>query len=356
MSGSEPDVIVIGAGAAGIGAAKRAAARGLSFKILEASHRVGGRAYTETIGPKQQPFDLGCHWMHSASLNPMVAVADELGFAYKKRGAFDRRFYIDGRPGTAAEHASWDAFYDAAYAAVYDDPGRLEDSIAELTPREDRWTPFWDYIFSLHTSLDPDQVSVADLVAYNDTDENWPLRDGYGALIQRFAADLPVELNTQAIRIDWSGTGVEVETPRGTLRGRSAIVTVSTGVLGAGDIRFDPALPEEKEAAIQHLPLGNHNRIALIFDEELLKAETANSVSVLSTVPDDVPMAFNVRPFGYDYAVGVTGGRHADWLERGGDRGLGRSRPGKAQKRCSAMALPSVFWRATCRPGVVTPG
>ena len=96
------------------------------------------------------------------------------------------------------------------------------------------------------------------------------------------------------------------------------MLTVSTGILGAGDIRFTPSLPEEKLAAIHHLPLGCHNRIALSFEPGVFGVDIPDGVSILSKQVDDVPMHFRMRPFGYDYVVGVTGGRHGDWLERAG--------------------------------------
>ena len=80
---SRLDVVIVGAGAAGVSAAKAARSRGLSFVVLEASSRIGGRAFTREFGPGQ-PFDLGCHWMHSASLNPFVGIADRLGFRYPR--------------------------------------------------------------------------------------------------------------------------------------------------------------------------------------------------------------------------------------------------------------------------------
>ena len=319
MDSSDVDLIIVGAGAAGIGAAKRSVSLGLSFKLLEASHRVGGRAYTELIGPKRQPFDHGCHWLHSASLNPMVKIADELGFTYDKAGYGGRAFYIDARRETSAERDSWEAFYDTSYRAVADAVAAGRDgSVADLTPREDQWTPFFDYIFSLNASVDPDQASAIDVEAFNDTQENWSVREGYGALIARFSADVEVELNTQVTRLDWSGAGVRADTPNGTVRGRAAVVTASTGILGAGDIRFDPALPVDKLEAIHHLPLGCHNRIALQLDRDVFGADALDAVSVLSGRSDDVPMAFRIRPFGYDHVVALTGGRHGDWLERAG--------------------------------------
>ncbi|GIS89519.1 MAG: hypothetical protein CM1200mP18_22290 [Gammaproteobacteria bacterium] len=70
------EVAGIGAGAAGLAAAKKLTAQGIRFVLLEASHRIGGRAHTE-YPPDGAPFDLGCPWMHSASINPFVPIADE---------------------------------------------------------------------------------------------------------------------------------------------------------------------------------------------------------------------------------------------------------------------------------------
>ena len=70
------DVVIVGAGAAGLAAARVLAEAGVSFQLLEASHRIGGRAHTE-YPPDGAPFDLGCHWLHSASINPFVPVAEE---------------------------------------------------------------------------------------------------------------------------------------------------------------------------------------------------------------------------------------------------------------------------------------
>ena len=94
MAGGEYDVAIIGAGAAGLGAAKALARRGVSFVVLEASHRIGGRGYTEEILPGV-PFDLGCHWLHSASINPFTATADELGFEYIRDWTFERDAFVE---------------------------------------------------------------------------------------------------------------------------------------------------------------------------------------------------------------------------------------------------------------------
>ena len=86
------------------------------------------------------------------------------------------------------------------------------------------------------TSHDVDCFSALDLIRYQDTDENWPVRYGYGTLLELHARQLPVSLNTTVERVDWSGRHVVVTTNRGTVHAERVIITVSTGVLGSQDI------------------------------------------------------------------------------------------------------------------------
>ncbi len=309
------EVAVVGAGAAGLGAAKTLARHGLSFALLEASHRIGGRAYSEEAA-SGVPFDLGCHWLHSASLNPFVKIADSLGFRYDKSG-FARGIFMGGAPVAPEVLGEARAYMERNFARIAALPKDGPDlSIAAARAADSPWTALFDYYISLTSSRDSDQMSALDLASYRDTQEDWPVRDGYGALIARFGADVPVALNTAVKRIDWSRRQIRLDTPRGAVTARKVILTVSTGVLGAGDLRFDPPLPDWKGEAIAALPLGNHNRICLVFDRDVFGADAPAGGAILS--PDSEPMYFRIRPFGQDHVVGLTGGRFADWLERAG--------------------------------------
>lgn len=310
------DVVIIGAGAAGLSAAKAAAQRGLSFVVLEASHRIGGRAYTEMLAPGIA-LDLGCHWMHSASLNPFVAIADRLGYVYRRDSQWRSNIFNGAWLGEA-ERQAWMDGIEAGYAAIHAAAAEGRDvSVAEVVDLDAPWAGFFAYWFSLGTSRDIDQVSVFDVTNYNDTEENWPLRDGYGALVAQWAADVPVTLNARAERVTWGSRGVRVATPRGTVTGRTALITVSTNVLASGAIAFDPGLPDWKLEAAAALPLGVHNRIAILLkDNPFPPGERPNATIGLGG--DDVPMSIQLRPFGLDHVVGVTGGRHGSWLERAG--------------------------------------
>ncbi|MEE9301881.1 MAG: NAD(P)/FAD-dependent oxidoreductase [Alphaproteobacteria bacterium] len=313
---SNVDLVVIGAGAAGLAAARTARAAGLNVTLLEASHRIGGRAYTEELAPGVA-FDLGCHWMHSASLNPFVAIADQHGFHYEREDAFEPRVFRAGRWANEAEQAELKDFTERNAAAIARASRKENDAaVIEVTERDSPWTAMFDYWISLWTSRDAGRVSAVDTASYRETDEDWPLKEGYGALVARHFAGEPVSLNAKVKRIEWGAKDVRVHSVKGRVTARAAIVTVSTNILASGVIAFDPPLPDWKQAAIHALPLGNHNRICLLYDRDVFGPDAPASIAVME--PDSEPLVLEIRPFGYDYVVGLTGGGFADRLERAG--------------------------------------
>jgi len=241
-----------------------------------------------------------------------------LGVRYERRDGYGRCGYFrDGRWLDDQEIATGQRAMkrrEEAMAKAWKQ-GR-DQSVMETVERESPWTEVLDYWDSMDTSSDVDQISIGDIVSYNDTEENWPVVDGYGTLVARWAADVPVQLNTAATAIRWGNSGVSVETRRGALHAKCAVIAVSTGVLGSGDIRFWPELPAEKGQAIEALPLGNYNRIRLVIDRHLFADDVPERVVVEQ--PGNPPMQLSVRPYGFDCVIGIVAGRYADWLERAG--------------------------------------
>jgi len=318
---SDTDVIVIGAGAAGLSAGVRLAELGVPFRVIEAKDRVGGRAFTErdTFG---MPFDRGCHWLHSASVNPLRVIADRLGFRYESRTMRrSRHLYLRDRVADeATADALWDAV-DAAFAAVVaaGEAGR-DVAAAEVMDLSGPWARMARHWMGLLSSLPPERVSTLDLSRYADTHENFPVLDGYGALVAAYGAGVPVSLSTRATRLDWSGAGVVVETTAGALRARAAIVTLPTNVLAAGALAFAPTLPAPLEEAFAGLPCGNAEKIALQLDRPIDGLEATSYVNAFD--PDDVgraPINFVANPSGAPLVVGHVGGDAAAALERAGE-------------------------------------
>ena len=345
---SHCQLLIIGAGAAGIGAAHAAHRAGVPYKVVEASHRAGGRGLTEELAPGI-PWDLGCHWLHSGSINPLANIADDLDFHYDK-ALPTRGFYLHGRRVSATEDQNYQAFTDSVWERVEALEASGKDvALSELIDFDSQWAPYFAYWQSLMTSRDVDCFSALDLVRYQDTDENWPVRDGYGSLLERHASAINVELNTAVEHIDWSGKEIVVTTNRGTLRAKHVIVTVSTGVLAARNITFNPALPVPTQEAIAALPLGTYNNFAMLYgnandrnnintDDATFDphwpfdADTPDRIDYSNG--DDINFAFKMRCSGWPYIYCAVAGRQADWLER---------QPAAASEDLMMTALTDIF-------------
>ena len=251
----EVDIVVIGAGAAGIAAARRLRALGLATVILEARDRVGGRAHTVPLAG--QAVDIGAHWLHAAGNNGLIAQAKRLGLTL-----FDAPqeplLMIGAREADSFERAAFARRWEEAEAAVLALADSLHDApaAAALAMMSGGPDPFDDTIAFLHGPFDSgvslDALGAADFAAAQD-DEDRFVEGGYGALIAMLARDLPVALATPAQRIDWSGSGVVVETGRGNLRASGVVVTTPIPLLQAGILRFFPRIPIAAVAAIEAL-------------------------------------------------------------------------------------------------------
>jgi monoamine oxidase len=303
---ADVDLIVVGAGAAGLGAALAARERGLAFRVLEAASRSGGRAWTDTRSLRR-PFDHGCHWLHTPSRNPLRALADALGVAYTDhppRRLHDGAALLPGPEGQALL-AEWSRFEAAAARAHAD--GR-EISVAQAVDAARPSWPWFAQWFEHNCAASPDEVSVADLAAQDDDHDDRRVPTGYGALLQRAAAGIPVELDCPVRGLDLSGGGVAVETPRGRLHARAAVLCVSVGVLAAEAIAVRPSgWPDWKRRALEGVALGSSNKVALELARAAVDPELVDCfVHCLAEPPANV--AWHFAPSGEELAVAYLGG------------------------------------------------
>ncbi|MDQ0315288.1 flavin monoamine oxidase family protein [Amorphus orientalis] len=323
---TETDVVVVGAGAAGLAAGEWLAANNRDFLVLEAADRIGGRAFTDT-SVFGVPFDHGCHWLHSASVNPFREIADALGHRYLKRAS--RRaahmFLKDCEASDEERQAAWEAVEGAFRAA--ETAGRLGRDVAasRVVRPPAPWKRLANHWLRLLSSLDPDEISTLDLARYSDTGENWPVLDGYGALVAAAGRTVPVRTGVAVTAIDWSGPGVRVETASGSIRARAVIVTVSTNVLASGGIRFEPGLPADYADAIAACPCGYAEKVAISFDRPLPGLEDVAYLDTIDPTDKARPAVnFTVYPDadGLPVAVGQLGGGVSRDLERAGEAAM----------------------------------
>lgn len=311
---SDVDVVIVGAGCAGLAAAKRLRAAGATFVVVEAMDRIGGRAWTTTTD-FGVPFDIGCAWLHAADRNPFFPEAQAAGWTLQYHDMGLDHLWFGKRKATAAEMQA------EARAEV-----ELAACIARHKGSSDRLSTVVEGCHALRVSAtfagpmdfgaDDDEISVTDYRSAAELDPNYFTREGYGALIHRWGADVPMTLGTPVRRIRWGGPGVEVETDRGTIRAKAVIVTVSTGVLAFEDIAFDPPLPEAHQEAIFDLPMGLLTKVPLQVQGTRLGLKPFDDVLMERHARHDV--YFLAFPFDLDLMVGFVGGDFAWEMEAAG--------------------------------------
>ena len=318
MTPSTVDVAIIGAGAAGLGAANALKDSGLSVIVLEARDRIGGRAHTIQAAPGIT-FDLGCGWLHSADQNTFVEIAERLNFEIDRTlPPWRERAYGKAFPQSERDAfmQAIDEFYARADEAAQQAKAIGRDSAADLCLEPgNRWNPMIDAISTYINGCELDQVSILDMDAYEDTNINWRARRGYGALIAAYGASCPLALNCKVTLIDHSGKLVRIETSQGTLTAEKVIVTVPTNLIADEAIRFSPALPGKVDAA-RGLPLGLADKVMLALDEPEALPKDGNLRG--ATMRTEMG-TYHLRPFGQPCIEGFFGGRFAQTLEDAGD-------------------------------------
>jgi monoamine oxidase len=302
------DVVVVGAGAAGIAAGRRLAKAGVSFVLLEARDRIGGRAYTIV---REQAIDLGCGWLHSAHRNVMVAIAEASGFTVDRSPAPWTR--QSGHVGvTDVELEDFRKTFSAFETRIDTEAEKMPPVAASAYLESgNRWNPMLHAIFSYISGATLEFIDARDYARYEDTGQNWRVREGYGALFAALGAELPVMLDTRVSGIDCSAS-VSVQTSRGQIAARTVIVTVPTSMLHT--IAFTPALPEKLEAAAG-LPLGTAEKVFFA----LAEPEEFPLDGHLFPRFDTADMgSYHLRPTGKPIVEGYFGGDLARGLAEAG--------------------------------------
>ncbi|MBL9086839.1 MAG: FAD-dependent oxidoreductase, partial [Planctomycetia bacterium] len=295
------EVLVIGAGIAGLAAARRLQDEGLAVTVVEARDRVGGRVHSAR-NARGDAFDLGASWIHGVKGNPIAALARDLDIPTVTSGRVNALFDARGRRlDTAAVQARMGAALEAARASAAG-PGRSVADVVRLAGVDGALSPRDRRLFRWYLTAELEHEfagDVAELSAAHFDAENEPRGEevvfptGYDRVAHALAAGLDVRLRTVVTRVEW-GTGPAAPgatdagaTGAGPMAGRGdgrvrvhvrdasgatsvleadhAVVTLPLGVLKAGAVTFSPALPAGHRAAIERLGMGLMNKVWLTF-------------------------------------------------------------------------------------------
>jgi len=278
---ADVDVVVIGAGIAGLAAARWLVDQGYEVVVLEAAGNIGGRLRTDwSLGP---PFEVGAGWIHSPDGNPVSALAEAVDAT---------RFVTDDDSFT---------LYDGAGGVVPDatvlaNETRLEGIYDRIDARFDRDQPLIEAIRKVDGTALSDPILRWMLSAYTEFDlggsinkasaywfdedatfdgEDVVLLTGYDAVLKPLAAGLDIRLGHAVKRVEYAaGDGASVVTDQGVFESDFVISSLPLGVLKAGRVAFDPALPKAQRERIARLGLGSVTKLALEFEQPFWPVET----------------------------------------------------------------------------------
>ena len=333
---SSGHTIVIGAGIAGLAAARYLEDRGERVTILEARNRIGGRIWTWR--DLSCPVDLGASWIHGYRRNPIAAIArandiatrttdyDNLS-AYSSDGEFIPDRVLAGLYGDA-EGLFEEA---AALAAALDDDISIGDAVDRALAGEqlsDGERVFLDwYLAELEVTSG---ASMSDLSSrYVDSDRTFGGPDhlfpgGYDRIVEIVAGDLEIETGQVVRQLDYGDGAVRVYTDSGEFTGDRAIVTLPLGVLKANRVTFNPPLPEWKTAAIRRLGMGVLNKIALQF-ADVFWPQDREFFAYLSRTAGEYPSFLNMDYYAdRPVLVAFVGGPFARRMENRSDDAIRR--------------------------------
>ncbi|MFN3982991.1 MAG: flavin monoamine oxidase family protein, partial [Caldilinea sp.] len=279
-------VLVIGAGVAGLSAARELQQLGYTVTVLEARNRVGGRVWTVHDPSRGLALDMGASWIHGVTGNPIATLADQQGLATHLTN-YDNNWLYDtnGAEASDALELSIEALFDEVMEAVAEiaaarqaaDLPDISLDAAIASAADDLGLNIIQrrqLAFSVNTTIEHEFAADVSQLSLYHWDEGKAYRggdvvfaNGYDQIATALADGLTIRTGVVATRIAYTADNVTVSTNAGDFVADYAVITIPVGVLKQGEIEFAPALPAAKQQAIARLGSGVLNKTFLIFPQ-----------------------------------------------------------------------------------------
>ncbi len=324
VADSNERVLVIGAGAAGLAAARLLDQESIAYEVVEARDRVGGRVDTsEALGA---PVDLGASWIHGPNGNPLSALADEAGVALleipSEIAVFAAGARVPAGQAQELEALAGQILQQAAFGAQAGESlGSAVDRV--IAARDLRPGAAARVRSAIALAIDDDYAASVDQLSSEAVLEGDALDGGdvlpvggYAPIIAELAAGVDVRLGAPIDAIGHGSDGVRARSASGeTFSADRAIVTLPLGVLAAGSVAFDPPLPARTRAAIDRLGVGDFAKVIMRFPNTFLPSGIDGLIDV--SAERDVPNQWVdlSEVSGAPILAGVIGGPAARRLE-----------------------------------------
>lgn len=307
----EVDVAIVGAGAAGIAAARKVAEAGHSYALLEATTRAGGRARTdrELFGV---PFDMGARRIFLPGSQPLMDLGRQAGLSLYD-GPPSARLYLEGKEATDGQYEDFVAAVRRAERSIIaaGDAGR-DLPASKVLPDLGPYGPTAQFIAGPFTcAKDLSEVSTVDASRSEERDQVAFCRQGYGALVERLAQGLAVRFETPVRSVDLSGRLVTLDTGKGKLSARTVILAVPPSMVTSGKLRLLPGIAPRYRTAMERITLGAYDHITFLLEGNPLGLQPDELVHVKASGPRT--FALSARMGGSDlYSLEIGGSLAAE--------------------------------------------
>lgn len=313
----DADVLVIGAGAAGLAAARELTKAGLRILVLEARDRLGGRIFTDQSAGF--PIELGAEFIHGRSpdlfdpiKNSRLEIAQVAGELRRKRnGLWDDAGDVMAEVNHLFERM----------------PANEPDQSFQEYIEKSRYSPdtrqlALNFAEGFHAA-DPRRVSVHWLIRTTQAEEeidgekSFRVAQGYDRVVNAIAdksepARCETLLNTPVTEIRWRRGDVKIKSGSAEFHAPLAVITLPLGVLESGSVGFDPSLPQEKLRAMALLEVGPVIRVTLCFQDRFWEEQPEmRHLSFLFTDDPQFPTWWSSNPLPYPILTGWAAARYA---------------------------------------------